>query len=151
MRGLGELHFSWLKAPDFREDCITDSPPKDEKCLKFNFPTSLGRSKAGASARRVGHRELCFKLKYSLYCFYFRLIQTDKTHNRGGSRIFFRGGGGCTRLLLYFNTNEPHSFFFSQNASCIRKPQVISGGVRTPCTLPLDPPLHNLFVLPSKQ
>ena len=29
------------------------------------------------------------------------------------------------------------------NTSCIRKPQVISGGggVRTPCTLPLDPPL----------
>ena len=24
----------------------------------------------------------------------------------------------------------------------IRKPQVISGGVRTPCTLPLDPPLQ---------
>ena len=24
----------------------------------------------------------------------------------------------------------------------IRKPQVISGGVRTPCTLPLDPPLY---------
>ena len=45
---------------------------------------------------------------------------------RGGSRIFFRRG--CTRLLLYFNTNKPHSFFFSQNTSCIRKPQVISGG-----------------------
>ena len=29
---------------------------------------------------------------------------------RGGSRIFFRRG--CTRLLLYFNTNKPHSFFF---------------------------------------
>ena len=28
---------------------------------------------------------------------------------RGGSRIFFRRG--CTRLLLYFNTNKPHSFF----------------------------------------
>ena len=57
---------------------------------------------------------------------------------RGGSRIFFRRG--CTRLFLYFNTNKPHSFFF-QNTSCIRKPQVISGGgVRTPCTLPLDPP-----------
>ena len=27
---------------------------------------------------------------------------------RGGSRIFFRRG--CTRLLLYFNTNKPHSF-----------------------------------------
>ena len=29
---------------------------------------------------------------------------------RGGSRIFFRRG--CSRLLLYFNTNKPHSFFF---------------------------------------
>ena len=29
---------------------------------------------------------------------------------RGGSRIFFRRG--CTRLLLYFNTNKPHSFSF---------------------------------------
>ena len=44
---------------------------------------------------------------------------------RGGSRIFFRRG--CTLLLLYFNTNKPHSFFL-QNTSCIRKPQVISGG-----------------------
>ena len=44
---------------------------------------------------------------------------------RGGSRIFFRRG--CTRLLLYFNTNKPHSFFL-ENTSCIRKPQVISGG-----------------------
>jgi len=61
---------------------------------------------------------------------------------RGGSRIFFRRG--CTHLLLYFNTNKPHSFFFFlQNTSCIRKPQVISGGgVHTPCTLPLDPSLR---------
>ena len=44
---------------------------------------------------------------------------------RGGSRIFFRRG--CTRLLLYFNTNKPHFFFFLQNTSYIRKPQVISG------------------------
>ena len=36
---------------------------------------------------------------------------------RGGSRIFLRRG--CTRLLLYFNTNKPHSFFL-QNTSCIR-------------------------------
>ena len=31
---------------------------------------------------------------------------------RGGSRIFFRRG--CTRLLLYFNTNKPHSIFFGR-------------------------------------
>ena len=30
--------------------------------------------------------------------------------NRGGSRIFFRRG--CTRLLLYLNTNKPHSLVF---------------------------------------
>ena len=29
--------------------------------------------------------------------------------------------------MFYFNTNKPQSFFF-QNTSCIRKPQVISGG-----------------------
>ena len=65
--------------------------------------------------------------------------------NRGGSRIFFRRG--CTRLLLCFNTNKSHSFFL-QNTNCIRKPQVISGrgggGMRTPCTLPLDPLLRNI-------
>ena len=49
------------------------------------------------------------------------------SQNRGGSGIFLGG-----------------------NISCIRKPQVISGGgggkeegVRTPCTLPVDPPLQN--------
>ena len=47
------------------------------------------------------------------------------SNHRGGSRIFFRRG--CTRLFLYFNTNKPHSFFL-QNTSCIKKPQVISGG-----------------------
>ena len=59
---------------------------------------------------------------------------------RGGSRIFF--GRGCTRLLLHFNTNKPHNFF-------CRIPVVLEnrrssqgwGGMRTPCTLPLDPPL----------
>ena len=68
--------------------------------------------------------------------------------NRGGSRIFFRRG--CTRLLLYFNTNKP--LFFSQNTSCIRKPQVISvggGGVHTPCPLPLDPPLEKTLIFVS--
>ena len=58
---------------------------------------------------------------------------------RGGSRIFLGGGA-----LVSCSTSTPinHIVFFLQNTSCIRKPQVISGrGVRTPCTLPLDPPL----------
>ena len=46
--------------------------------------------------------------------------------------------------LVSCSTSTPTNhivLFFLQNTSCIRKPQVISGGVRTPCTLPLDPPL----------
>ena len=59
--------------------------------------------------------------------------------HRGRSRIFFRRG--CTRLL---STSTPINhivlfFFFLQNTSCIRKPHVRGGGgVRTPCTLPLQ-------------
>ena len=34
---------------------------------------------------------------------------------------------------------------FLQNTSFIREPQVISAGVHTPCTLPLDPPLVKAF------
>ena len=62
------------------------------------------------------------------------------TMSRGGSRIFFRRG--CTRLLFYFNTNKPHSFFFVQNTSCIRKPHVISGGEGG--AHPLHPPPRSI-------
>ena len=60
----------------------------------------------------------------------------------GADPGFFLGGGA----LFSCSTSTPinHIVFFLQNTSCIRKPQVISGGgVRTPCTLPLDPPLNN--------
>ena len=59
----------------------------------------------------------------------------------GADPGFFLGGGA----LVSCSTSTPiNHIFFLQNTSCIRKPQVISGGggVRTPCTLPLDPPLH---------
>ena len=57
----------------------------------------------------------------------FNIQQPEKNYSyRGGSRIFFRRG--CSRVLLYFNTNKPRSFFFWQNTSCTRKQQVISGG-----------------------
>ena len=49
--------------------------------------------------------------------------------------MFFLGGGA----LVSCSTSTPinHIVFFLQNTSCIRKPQVIQGGVSTPCTLPL--------------
>ena len=77
----------------------------------------------------------------------------------GADPGFFLGGGA----LVSCSTSTPinHIVFFWQNTSCIRKLQVISageeggGGVRNPCTLPLDPPLRcnrisKLFQSPFK-
>ena len=72
------------------------------------------------------------------------------TQCRGGSRIFFRRG--CTRLQLYFNTNKPHSFFLAEYQLYQRTAGHLrgGGGVHTPCTLPLDPPLqwfpHHFYI-----
>ena len=69
---------------------------------------------------------------------------------RGGSRIFFRRG--CTRLLLYFSTNKPHSFFFFYRIPVVsenRRSSRGGGGVRTRCTLPLDPPLLHYYRIPK--
>ena len=75
-------------------------------------------------------------------------LPPHRTHyfngDSGADPGFFLGGGA----LVSCSTSTPinHIIFFLQNTSCIRKPQVISegrgGGVRTPCTLPLDPPLR---------
>ena len=71
---------------------------------------------------------------------------------RGGSRIFFFRRG-CTRFLLYFNTNKPHSFFFFGRIPVVFENRRSSqgGGVRTPCTLPLDPPLRGLLFITSNE
>ena len=60
---------------------------------------------------------------------------------RGGCRISFRRG--CTRLLHHFNTNKQQSFFFFCTIPVVLENRWSSqgGGVCTPCTLPLDPPL----------
>ena len=63
------------------------------------------------------------------------IILTSFCHSRGGSRIFFLRGGALVSCSSYFNTNKPHSLFFG------RIPVVLEN--RTPCTLPLDPPLHS--------
>ena len=74
---------------------------------------------------------------------YSRELMVMFTLYRGGSKIFFRRGA-----LVSCSTSTPinHIVFFLQNTSCIRKPAGHlggegGGGLRTPCTLPLDPPL----------
>ena len=66
-------------------------------------------------------------------------LSYGSVHTSGADPGFFLGADA----LVSCSTSTPinHIVFFLQNTSCIRKPQVISGGVRTPCTLPLDPPL----------
>ena len=67
--------------------------------------------------------------------------KTNGVHGYPGADpgFFFWGGA-----FVSCSTSTPinHRFFFLQNTSCIRKPQVISGGCAPPCTLPLDPPSY---------
>ena len=67
-------------------------------------------------------------------------IYKQNTHTPGKDPGFFLGGGA----LVSCSTSTPinHIVFFPQNTSCIRKPQVISGGAAHPLHLPLDPPLY---------
>ena len=57
--------------------------------------------------------------------------------NRGGSRIFFRRG--CTRLLLYFNTNKQRSFLFCRIPVALENRRS-SRGEGGGCTPLLHPP-----------
>ena len=72
----------------------------------------------------------------SLFVFFKRVQLLNCT---GADPGFFLGGVA----LVSCSTSTPinHIVFFLKNTSCIRKPQVMSGGGGTPCTLPLDPPL----------
>ena len=64
---------------------------------------------------------------------------------RGGSRIFFRRG--CTRLLP---TPINHIVFFGRIPVVLENRRSSRGGVRTPCTLPLDPPLTMKLTVKSR-
>ena len=75
-----------------------------------------------------------------LLTFKWHIELTSRLITSGADPGFFLGGGA----LFSCSTSRPINHIVWQNTSCIRKPQVISGGggMRTPCTLPLDPPLH---------
>ena len=87
------------------------------------LPPCVSRDYSTPQSLRAGLRSSVKRKKIS------PVLQT--TYNSqmwsAGADPGFFFGRGCTRLLLYFNTNQPHSFFFWQNTSCIGKPQVISG------------------------
>ena len=72
-------------------------------------------------------------VKCRIFCFVFS--ETAGRHNWSGADPGFLLGGGA---LVCCSTSTPitHIVFFWQNTSCIRKPQVISGGDKHP----LHPP-----------
>ena len=67
----------------------------------------------------------------------------DHLLRQGRIQIFFRRG--CTRLFLYFNTNKPQ-FFCRIPVVLENRRSSQEGGVRTRCTLPLDPPLYAVLL-----
>ena len=73
----------------------------------------------------------------AIFSIFFR-----EREGQGQIQDFFLGGGAL--VSCFTSTPINHIVFFLQNTSCIRKPQVISGGggVRNYCTLSLDPPLR---------
>ena len=73
---------------------------------------------------------LCSVVPLLLSVFFFLyVVQIKLLLFSGADPGFFLGGGALV------SSNKPHSFFL-QNTSCIRKPQVISGGGAHP----LHPP-----------
>ena len=68
-------------------------------------------------------------------------------HNalQGRIQVFFRRG--CTRLLLYFNNNQPHSFFFGRIPVVLENPRSSQGGRGAH---PLHPPPRSAPALWSK-
>ena len=71
-----------------------------------------------------------------------RITEPEASRHQTGADPGFFFRRGCTPLLLYFNTNKPH-FFFCRIPVVLenRRSSRGGGGVRTPCTLLLDPPL----------
>ena len=102
------------------------------------------------STRWEKHHSIIFSSRYSSLCcwkiknfesaifhqlgisFVIIHLSNQKLH-KGGSRIFFRMG--CTCLLLYFNTNKPHSFFFCKIPVVLENRKPSQGGAH-----PLHPP-----------
>ena len=116
--------------------------------LLWSFVSNFERHKL-RKVHRIDAPSTIQSTSYQTPCYSGSCLNLDLEHfpdlpavsYRGGSMIFFRRG--CTRLLLYFNTNKPHSFFFRRIPVKLenRRSSRGGGGMRTPCTLPPDLPL----------
>ena len=127
----------------FARDCTPHLPAQGQKINFLLTPVQYSRS----NTTHIPKIHTLFRTKPSIVLpSLFRKDLSETVYTAGADPGFFLGEGA----LVSCSTSTPINhivFFFSQNTSCIRKPQVISrggGGVRTPCTLSLDPPLHCL-------
>ena len=80
-----------------------------------------------------------------LFLYGHGVLKRSKLFFRGGSRTVLRRG--CTRLLLYFNTNKPRFFFFAEYL--LKTSGHLGGGGGAPAHPlhpPLDPPLFLAFL-----
>ena len=110
----------------WREECGTIlEEPESGRDTIHTYPTEIRTSGT------ISHRWNCL-LGISCY--------------RGGSRIFFRRG--CTRLLLYFNTNKPHSFFFWRIPVVLdNRRSSRGGGCAPPAPSPWIRPCVKIYIL----
>ena len=79
------------------------------------------RKKANFCLKRDRHSEITVRMAIAigrisvvlniLHSFIYRKFSRGQG-KQGRIQDFFRRG--CTRLLLYFNTNKPHNFFFAE-------------------------------------
>ena len=131
----------WRQSSD---PCTHSSTSKNDKENRL-FPAKiLGKSDAMRRKKRTKTRQSKKSYETCLFVLIACLLVLSWCTISGADPGFFLGGGALVSCSPS-NTNKPHSFFLLQNTSCIRKAQVISrgaGGVRTPCTHPLDPPRH---------
>ena len=136
-----------------KRDCAQNDDGEEKQQAQVSGEQTLSSfCEYSEEAKRIGLHDILVRAKKSYYEYNPFLLTSDPDATRdefkekytaytGADPGFFSEGGA----LVSFSTSTPinNKVFFLQNTNCIRKPQVISegGGVRTPCTLPLDPPL----------
>ena len=108
----------------------------------FSLPSQLHQ---GLPAHQASFPTYLLQCDFSNWGTWKKFIQSQR-FLRGGSRIFLGGG-----TLVSCSTSTPINHivsFFLQNTSCIRKPQVISGGEGVN---PLHPPPRSAPVSENKR